>query len=216
MGRDKLFGWMREFDLFIKPKRRYVQTTDSRHWLRRYPNLVKTMTINDKEQVWVADITYIKTREGTLYLSLVTDAFSRRIMGYAAEDNMEARTVARALEMALQQRTTRHLLIHHSDRGIQYCSKEYVGLARANGITMSMTENGDPYENALAERMNRTLKEEFGLYQTLKTKQQAKDLIEQAVTLYNTKRPHLSLQMRTPDDVHQIKIPAPEATGINQ
>lgn len=113
------------------------------------------------EQVWVSDITYVKTSEGNLYLSMVTDAYSRKIMGYKIADNMDAATVAAAFKMAIKQRSYDTALIHHSDRGAQYCSKEYVQIAKENGVCMSMTENGDPYENALAERMNKTIKEEF-------------------------------------------------------
>jgi putative transposase len=208
IGRDKLFNWMREYDLLLKPKRRYVQTTMSKHWMRKYPNLVSQVKITAPEQVWVSDITYIKTREGNCYLNMVTDAYSRKIMGYAVEDNMETSSMIEALTMAIKQcHPKQQKPIHHSDRGVQYCSKEYVKLLTDNNIQISMTQNGDPYENALAERMNRTIKEEFGLDGLVNTKQQVKKVVSEAVELYNNRRPHLSLKMKTPQMVHQQKIP---------
>ena len=202
MGRDKVFDILRNNQMLIVPKRRYVQTTMSKHWLRKYPNLVKGMIIDKAEQVWVSDITYLKTDEGNCYLNLVTDAYSRKIMGYAIDDTMEAAKMKLALEMAIKNRTTDHALIHHSDRGLQYCSAEYTSIAEKNHIQISMTEYSDPYENALAERMNRTLKEEFGLGETHKSKLHAKLLVQEAVYLYNNRRPHLSLRMKTPNQVH--------------
>lgn len=207
LGRDKLFAWVGAFDLLIKPRRRYVQTTMSRHHLRKYPNLVKGLVVKTPEQVWVSDITYLKTLQGTCYLNLVTDAFSRKIVGYAVAHNMEAATMSQALQMALKQKQTAKATIHHSDRGLQYCSNHYVSLATGSGMKMSMTQDSDPYENALAERMNRTLKEEFGLGNTLANLGQAITLVKQAVELYNNHRPHLALQMDTPQQVHQKNIP---------
>lgn len=209
VGRDKLFTWMREYGLLIKPRRRYTQTTNSKHWLKKYPNLVKDLAVTAPEQVWVSDITYIKTDEGNCYLNLVTDAYSRKIMGYSIADTMETEIMKKAYEMAINQRCyPGSQLIHHSDRGIQYCSKEYVRLSELTNALISMTENGDPYENALAERMNRTLKDEFGLGRRLPSKQQAFRLAEEAVRLYNNLRPHLALNMQTPNTVHLQKIPA--------
>lgn len=213
-GRDKLFNWLREDGLLIKPPRRYIQTTDSRHRFKKYPNIVKNLVLTEPEQLWVSDITYVRTMEGWMYLGLVTDAYSRKIMGYSIADNMEASTVAGALKMALKNRNNANTKpIHHSDRGIQYCSREYIALADTNKLPISMTENGDPYENALAERMNRTLKEEFGLGEILPSKNIVPQVVKEAVFLYNTRRPHLSLKMQTPDIVH-TKIPATEAAGI--
>ena len=203
-GRDKLFTYLREDDLLIKPKRRYVQTTDSKHWLRKYPNIIKNITITEPEQVWVTDITYIKTAEGNCYINMVTDAFSRKIMGYVIADNMETSSMIEAYKMALSNKIYKETsTIHHSDRGLQYCSKEYVKLSKSNNCLISMTENGDPYENALAERMNRIIKEEFGLGETLKTKQHSYQLIKEAVYLYNNYRPHLSLNYKTPNEAHK-------------
>lgn len=213
-GRDKLFSWLREDGLLIKPPKRYIRTTDSRHRFKKYPNIVKGILLSAPEQLWVSDITYLRTLEGWMFLGLVTDAYSRKIMGYSIADNMEAATVAGALRMALENRNDINAKpVHHSDRGIQYCSKEYIALADVNSLPVSMTENGDPYENALAERMNRTLKEEFGLGEVLPSKNIVPKMVQEAVFLYNTRRPHLSLKMQTPDKIHK-KIPATEAAEI--
>ena len=209
VGRDKLFSLMRLYGLQINPRRRYTQTTMSKHWLRKWPNIIKDKEIVTQDQVWVSDITYIKTQEGNCYLNMITDAFSRRIMGYAVEENMETESMIEALKMAINQRQNPLTsTIHHSDRGLQYCSKEYVNAAEKNNIRLSMTENGDPYENALAERMNRTIKEEFGMDKKIKSKELVKKLVEESIFLYNNKRPHLALNMKTPDQVYYEKIPA--------
>lgn len=214
MGRDKLFRLLGDHNLLIKPKRRYVTTTNSKHWLRKYPNIIKDVEITRPEQVWVSDITYIKTDEGNCYLNLVTDAFSRRIMGYSIAQNMNTEEMKKAYDMAVCCRIyPDEPLIHHSDRGLQYCSSEYVKISTDNNIAISMTENGDPYENALAERMNRTLKEEFGLGRRLPSRQQAFRLAAEAVDLYNQRRPHLSLKMNTPDNVHLQKSRLQEKSG---
>lgn len=202
-GRDKLFKLLRENGLLIRPRRRYIQTTNSKHWLRKYPNLTKKLTVSMPEQLWVSDITYLKTEEGNCFLGLVTDAYSRKIMGYSIADNMEAATIAKALNMAIQNRQYDHATIHHSDRGLQYCSKEYVNLAANNNIVMSMTEQSDPYENALAERMNRTIKEEFCLDHVLPTRSLTISAVKEAIELYNNYRPHLSLSYKTPTQQHQ-------------
>lgn len=214
VGRDKLFVILRNHDLLIRHKRKYVTTTDSNHWLRKYPNRSKQLQVTAPEQLWVSDITYIQTDEGNCYLNLVTDAYSRKIMGYSIADNMTAEAMKTAYTMALEQRQYSHPLMHHSDRGLQYCSEEYVQLSVKANVSISMTENGDPYENALAERMNKTLKEEFGLGRRLPQKQQAFRLVAEAVELYNNYRPHLSLNMQTPQFVHLQKSRPPEAIGI--
>lgn len=207
-GRDKLFALLGEYDLLIKPKRRYTQTTMSKHYLRKWPNIVRNLEIKEPDQLWVSDITYIKTEEGNCYLNMVTDAYSRKIVGYAIDATMETASMINALKMAAKQKiNTKVSTIHHSDRGLQYCSKEYVNLTAKNNIRLSMTENSDPYENALAERMNRTIKEEFGINRKLKTKNQAIELVKESIYLYNTKRPHLSLKMRTPEQVYKNENP---------
>jgi putative transposase len=212
-GRDKLFSLLRENELLIKPRRRYIQTTNSKHWLRKYPNKAKELKLMAPEQLWVSDITYLKTEEGNCYLTMITDAYSRKIMGYSIADNMEASTVAEALKMAIKQRLFTGTIVHHSDRGLQYCSKEYVSLAQSAQMKMSMTEQSDPYENALAERMNRTIKEEFCLDHTLKSKQQTYEAVKQAIWLYNNYRPHQALSLKTPQHHHQ-KTQPPQAVGL--
>jgi transposase InsO family protein len=214
-GRDKLFDLLREYDLLIKPQRRYIQTTMSKHWMKKWPNLVKGKLVSEPDQVWVSDITYIKTEEGNCYLNMITDAFSRKIVGYAVDHTMETESMIKALKMATSERINMQVqTIHHSDRGLQYCSKEYVEMTSENNIRLSMTENSDPYENALAERMNRTIKEEFGLSRKLKSRQQVYDVLKESIILYNQKRPHLALNMKTPDEVHKKKSRLPEAIGI--
>lgn len=214
-GRDKLFSLLREQGLLIQPRRRYVQTTMSKHWMKKWPNLIKGKVIDYPDQVWVSDITYIKTDEGNCYLNMITDAFSRKIVGYAVDHTMETESMIKALKMAESGRIDARVnTIHHSDRGVQYCSKEYVELTKKNNITLSMTENSDPYENALAERMNRTIKEEFGLNRKLKSRQQVYDVLKESIVLYNQRRPHLALQMKTPEEVYKKKSRLPEAIGI--
>ena len=208
-GRDKLFTLMQYYGLQIKPRRRYIQTTMSKHWLRKWPNIIKEKVVNQPDEVWVSDITYLKTEQGNCYLNMITDKYSRKIVGYAVADNMETESMIEALKMAAVQRINPMIqTIHHSDRGLQYCSKEYELLTCKNNIRLSMTENGDPYENALAERMNRTIKEEFGMDKILESKQQVKQLVSESIFLYNNKRPHLALKMKTPEQVYQKKIPA--------
>jgi putative transposase len=207
-GRDKLFKLMLQHGLLIKPQRRYIQTTMSKHWLRKWPNIIKGQKVNEPDQVWMSDITYIKTEEGNCYLNMITDAFSRKIVGYAIADNMETESMIPALTMATKQKQNKQIsTIHHSDRGLQYCSKEYASQINQTNMRLSMTENSDPYENALAERMNRTIKEEFGMNRTLKSKSQAIKLVTESVDLYNHYRPHLALKMKTPQQVYQQKIP---------
>ena len=214
-GRDKLFSLLRSAGLLIKPRRRYVQTTMSRHWLRKWPDLIKEKTALHSDEIWVSDITYIKTEQGNCYLNMVTDKCSRKIVGYAVADTMETEQMINAFNMAIKGKSNPLTpTIHHSDRGLQYCSKDYIDLALKNNVKTSMTQNGDPYENALAERMNRTIKEEFGLDRIIKSKQQVYDLIKESIHLYNHKRPHLALNMATPDQEYQKKSRLPEAPGI--
>ncbi|NDK57742.1 IS3 family transposase [Pontibacter fetidus] len=202
LGRDGLFDFLRQEHLLICPRHSYTKTTHSKHWLKKHPNLVKELAVERAEQVFVSDITYIKSRQRTHYLSLVTDAFSRRIMGYALSDDLSAESVGKALKMAVKERRTTLPLIHHSDRGLQYCSEHYQRILRKHGIQPSMTDGYDCYQNALAERMNGILKEEFLLY-PCNNRQELETLVKQAVESYNTRRPHLSLKMCTPQQVHQ-------------
>jgi transposase InsO family protein len=207
IGRDVLFSFLRAEQLLIKPKRSYTKTTDSKHWMKKYPNLILDMEITRPEQVWVSDITYIKTTSGNSYLSLVTDAYSKKIMGYELLENLSAAGPVSALNMALQNRKYKDGLIHHSDRGLQYCSAEYVQKLKDHHINISMTQNGDPYENAIAERVNGILKYEFLWIDGFKDHLQAIEIIKESIGIYNRDRPHLSCQMMTPEATHnQQKI----------
>ena len=205
MGRDKLFELLRSEGLLICKRRRYTVTTNSKHWMRKYPNLIRKMPLIRPDQIWVADITYIDTTEnGHVYLHLITDAYSKQIMGYELCDNMEAASTLKALQMALKNRKYNDQpLIHHSDRGLQYCSKLYTDHLKQHNITISMTENGDPYENAIAERVNGILKDEFGLAEQLNNISEAMQQTAQGIHIYNNNRPHLSCSMLTPIQMHQ-------------
>jgi len=202
IGRDALFDYLRRENLLIYPKKRYTKTTFSKHWLRKYPNLLKTIDLKRKEQVFVSDITYVKTKTNVCYLSLVTDAYSRKIMGYELSENMNAENVVKAIKMAIKNRTGYLPLIHHSDRGLQYCSEIYQKVLGDNKITPSMTDGYDCYQNALAERINGILKQEFLIYKC-KNIHDLKQMVKESIYIYNNKRPHLSLKMKTPEIMHK-------------
>jgi len=202
LGRDGLFDYLREADLLVKPKRSYTKTTFSKHWMRKHPNLLQDVCADRPEKVFVSDITYVESDEGVHYLSLVTDACTRKIMGYEVSREMKAGDIVKALKMAIGARQTSHPLIHHSDRGLQYCSSEYQRVLSTNDIRPSMTDGYDCYQNALAERVNGILKQEFLLHRC-KSFNELKVLVEQSVTIYNRLRPHLSLGMKTPQEVHE-------------
>lgn len=202
IGRDVLFNFLRAEHLLIKPKRSYVKTTNSKHWMKKYPNLIKNIEVTKPEQLWVSDITYIQTEQGHNYLSLVTDAYSKKIMGYELLDNLSTEGPLKALESALESREYTHDLIHHSDRGLQYCSTGYINKLKENNVKISMTENGDPYENAIAERINGILKYEFLIIDGFKNHIEALEVIKESVGIYNDERPHLSCEMLTPNQTH--------------
>jgi transposase InsO family protein len=202
LGRDGFFDYLREHRLLVQPVKRYTKTTHSKHWMKKHPNLMESQTIDRAEQAFVSDITYVETEEGVHYLSLVTDAYSRKIMGHEVSDDMRAESVVKALRRAARQRTTRRSLIHHSDRGLQYCSTVYQQELNRHGITPSMTDGYDCYQNALAERVNGILKQEFLLYKC-RTLKELKSLVQESIAIYNRLRPHLSLDMRTPEEVHE-------------
>lgn len=203
LGRDRFFAFLREHDLLLDSQKRRVQTTNSRHRFHRYGNLIKELPITGANQVYVADITYIRTLEGFSYLSLLTDAYSRKIVGYDLSRSLSIEGVMRSLENALQKHSGKiQGLIHHSDRGIQYCSYAYTDELKAHGIKISMTEKDHVYENALAERVNGILKDEFMLGETLVNHQVASKMVAQAIEIYNNERPHQSLNYRTPSSVH--------------
>lgn len=203
MGRDKFYRFLRLHKLLVPKLKNYHVTTNSKHHFRKYKNMVKNKVPTRPEQLWVSDITYIKTEKGHNYLALVTDAYSKQIMGYKLADHMRTSLCTEVLSMAIKNRKyPNEKLIHHSDRGFQYCNPQYTGLAEENGIIMSMTEQYDPYENAVAERVNRTLKYEYGLKQTIKNNAIAEKITKQAVYIYNNLRTHLSLNLRKPAEVH--------------
>lgn len=206
IGRDALFTFLRSESLLIKPKKNYTKTTNSKHWLRKHDNLMLNQSIEHPEQFFVSDITYVKSKERTHYLSLVTDAYSRKIMGYQLSDNMNSENVVKALKMAIRNRINKKKLIHHSDRGLQYCSELYQSELKKNQIKPSMTTGYDCYQNALAERVNGILKNEYLIYKC-NTKKELNTLIKQSVDSYNNRRPHLSLKMKTPNFIHQNKKP---------
>ncbi|MFD2788024.1 IS3 family transposase [Hymenobacter rubripertinctus] len=205
MGRDALFELLAAHGLLVRRRRRRVRTTFSRHRFRKYPNLISALVVDRPNQVWVADITYWFTPYGCLYISLVTDAYSRRIMSYAVAQTLQAVHCKSALQRALDQLTGKeaNALIHHSDRGVQYCSAEYIGLLNAHHVQVSMTQQGDPLENTIAERINGILKNEYLAHQLVTSLAQAQTVLQQALYLYNYQRLHLSCDMLVPDQAHQ-------------
>jgi putative transposase len=206
LGRDLFFDFLRERNLLVRKKRYRTRTTFSNHWLKKFPNLIKGFKPERANQLWVSDITYIVTAEGFGYLSLITDAYSRKIVGWALGDDPKAIHTVKALEMALKQlpKGTKNLY-HHSDRGVQYCCEEYVKILKKNHIQISMTENGDPLENAIAERVNGILKDEWLNRIKLKTRSEARSQLEQIIRIYNEVRPHSSLDMKTPQTAHGME-----------
>ncbi len=208
-GRDALFNLLSANHLLVRKRKRRIQTTNSYHWLRKYPNLIRNFQPTAPNQLWVSDITYWKINTGEhLYISFITDVFSHKIVGYQVSETMEAIESIKALQMALSAlRAESHLsLIHHSDRGIQYCSKDYVKLLQEENIQISMTENGDPLENAVAERINGIIKDEYLETYSIESLQEAKELLDAVVKLYNSERPHMSIGNLTPNTIHHSKV----------
>lgn len=206
LGRDALFDLLAKNGLLIRRRARKIKTTFSSHWLRKYPNLIKDITPMKSNQLWVSDITYLQTQEGFVYLSLITDAYSRKIVGYHVADNLLAVSSVEALKMALSTLAKKEDgLIHHSDRGIQYCSQEYVNLLQDYGIQISMTQNGNPLENAIAERINGILKYEFIFQISIKSLVHAQKLLKEIIEIYNQERPHLSVGLLTPQQAHSLE-----------
>ena len=204
IGRDKFFNWLRDNNLLVKKRRIRIYTTNSYHWLHKYPNLIKDFIPTTPNQLWVSDITYIRTDEGVMYLFLITDAFSKKIIGWKLADNLRAENAVTALKSAIKQwNNTGKKLIHHSDRGVQYCSEEYVKLLQKNNIDISMTQDGNPLDNAIAERVNGILKDEWLYQMSFKTKRSVTIQLFNIIKLYNNLRPHLSLGMQTPEQVHK-------------
>lgn len=210
MGRDSLFDLLSSNYLLVRKRKRRIQTTQSSHWLRKYPNLIRDFIPTGPNQLWVSDITFWKIIGGHVYISFITDAYSHKVVGYNVAKTMEAIESVQALKMALSGLFTEpdgHFqLIHHSDRGVQYCCFEYVKLLKGNNIQISMTENGDPLENALAERLNGILKDEYLNDSPVKSIEECRQVLARAVSLYNEDRPHMSIGNLYPSLVHEQKI----------
>lgn len=208
VGRDIFFKILKANHLLVKPKRSYHITTWSHHRFRKHANLIKDMEINSPEQVWVSDITYIGKRIKPCYLSLITDAYSKKIVGYDVSDSLSTDGSLRALKMAKRGRLyPEKRLIHHSDRGLQYCSDDYQQQLKKGNIRCSMTQSGDPYENAVAERINGILKQEFMIDRLHLDLFMMKRVVKEVVEIYNKKRPHYSNYLLTPTQMHlQNKI----------
>jgi len=201
--RDLLFDLLRENDLLIVKRRRsQPQTTDSNHWMKKYPDLIKDIRLSRADELWVSDITYIRLRKKKFaYLSLITDAYSRKIVGFCMHIDLSAEGPLTALEMALKGRASDKPLIHHSDRGSQYCSDGYVTLLKSNTINISTTQSGNPKDNAIAERVNGILKQEL-LEDAYSNINQAQCSAKIAIDIYNRMRPHSSVDMMTPEKAH--------------
>ena len=207
IGRDRMFEELRKKDLLLEPiPAKYPCTTQSYHNLPVFRNLVKDIELTAPNQVWVSDITYLRTRENFVYLALITDKFSRKIVGWHVGDSLEAIGCVRALERALAELPEGCKPIHHSDQGSQYCCHEHIGRLQTAGLRVSMTESNHCAENALAERINGILKQEYGLGEELPSKEIAYRAVEQAIKLYNTRRPHSSLACRVPSEVHAAAL----------
>lgn len=211
IGRCKLNSILKTHGMLVQKKKKSVITTNSRHRFKKYPNIIKGIEITKPEQVWVADITYIRTNHGFNYLHLITDAYSKQIVGYELSDNMKAESTAKALKMALKNRKyPDRKLIHHSDRGIQYCSNEYIQILNENKVGISMTEDSCPGDNAIAERVNGILKSEFSIGNGFINHLAALKEIKKSIFIYNHKRPHRSCKMLTPINAHlngKYKLP---------
>jgi transposase InsO family protein len=211
MGRDKLYGFMRNYNLLVKKTKRYHITTDSNHGFYKSKDLVANLEINQAEQIFVSDITYIKLASQHAYLALVTDAYSKKIMGFKIDTNMKVQLVKDALQMAVNNRIYKNKeTIHHSDRGIQYCCPDFSEFAKSRQMILSTTQNSSPYENAVAERVNGILKQEFGLGKTIPNLKTAQKMVKQAVEIYNNQRRHYSLELKTPqfanlNQIHKYK-----------
>lgn len=205
IGRDKFIELLRNEGLLVpKRKARYKVTTDSRHPFKVYKNLTQDLTVTKPDQLWVSDITYLRTEKGFCYLALITDVYSRKIVGYDISDSLELTGALNALKMAQRNKIGKDT-IHHSDRGSQYCSYIYTGKLKNNDTKISMAAAGNCYENALAERINGILKMEFHLDYTFKNIQQAKYITEQSIKTYNRMRPHWGINLKTPNQMYNLK-----------
>ena len=202
IGRDKFFDILRNKDLLVKRKKKFQRTTNSYHRFRKYKNCFKDKKLTAPHQAWVSDITYIRTRKKFVYLFLITDAYSRMIVGWKLSDSLAIESAMEALSMAIRQCPKTQSVIHHSDRGFQYCCPKYEKLLLDNQMMISMTEENHCYENAMAERVNGILKDEFLLDEEMADFKTTKKAVKQAIETYNTKRPHWSLGLRIPSEIH--------------
>lgn len=208
IGRDAFYLLLKKYNLLIKRRKRYVITTDSNHPYYKWSNLTTGLKVTAKEQLWVSDITYLRTETGFVYLALITDAWSRKITGYHLSQQLKAQGCIIALNKAIAALTTdkeHRTLIHHSDRGIQYCCEPYISILQNNSIHISMTQSGSPYDNAIAERINGILKHHMGLNRIFKNYAVAVVAVCKAIDAYNCLRPHMSLGNLTPEKVHKTK-----------
>lgn len=205
LGRDGFFDLLREFGMLVKPLHSKHYSTNSYHHFYKYPNLIKGYSPDAPNRLWVSDITYIEVNGKFMYLFLITDAYSHKIVGWHLSKSYATEGALKALKMALGENKNIKGFIHHSDRGIQYCCKDYVAILKNKKIKISMTENGDPYENAIAERVNGILKVEY-LRKCYEEQISAGKDVTKAIYLYNNKRPHLSIQMMMPAYVHQNAV----------
>lgn len=203
IGRDRFFDILRKCGLLVKRRKKYVTTTDSWHRFHKYKNKLKEKLLTGPNQAYASDITYLRTREGFVYLFLQTDAWSRMITGWDLSESLAIDGAIRALQMTIKQCVKPEGVIHHSDRGIQYCSKEYVELLNRHKMEISMTEENHCYENAMAERVNGILKQEFLLDEEFANKALALKAVKQAIESYNNRRPHWSLNLCTPQQIHK-------------
>jgi len=206
-GRDKFYNLLGEHGLLVKRRRRGPKTTNSKHFYRKYPNLIRDIKLIKSGELWVSDITYIRTEKGFVYLSLITDAYSKKVVGWCLWPDLTSEGALNALKMAISSEKVKKGLIHHSDRGIQYCCNDYVTYLKGTNIEISMTENGDPYENAIAERINGILKDEYELGETYLDYLTALEAVKIAVYKYNNRRPHRSIDFMFPVDAHNHQGP---------
>jgi transposase InsO family protein len=204
MGRDALFDLLSANGLLVRKKKRKIYTTNSYHWFKKYKNLIKDYTPTKVNQLWVSDITYWRIKNDHVYISLITDVYSHKIVGYNVAETLNAIESIHALKMALSiNDVLPNQLIHHSDRGIQYCCAEYVNVLKEKQVQISMTETGDPLDNAIAERINGIIKNEYLCDYEVNNVQEAKEVLDFVIELYNDQRPHMSIGNLTPNNIHQ-------------
>ena len=203
LGRDGLYELLNRYGYLLRYRRRKAYTTNANHAYKKYPNMIREMTVAKAHMLWVSDITYLRLHTGFAYLSLITDAYSRKIVGWQLQQTLQATGPIMALNKALAQRKPTEKLVHHSDRGVQYCCNEYINILTQNKVAISMTEKSDPYENAIAERVNGILKMELLLDTTFKSFEDAQQAVAWAIDKYNHIRPHSSCDYLTPELAHE-------------